>query len=162
IVSFTTNRDAQIRALYEAALARPASERVAFVASQSSGDAELRASVEVMLSRAEPTDFGAEPASPADVAELPAGASIGNYRIDAVIGRGGMGIVYRATDTKLKRPVAIKFLSAALADAQARQRFAQEAETASSLNHPHILTVHDVGEHGGAQFIVSELVDGGT
>jgi Tol biopolymer transport system component len=79
-----------------------------------------------------------------------------------VLGRGGMGVVYRATDTKLHRPVAIKFLAAGVADEQARRRFRQEAETASSLNHPHIVTVHDVGEHDGQQYIVSELVDGGT
>jgi TolB-like protein len=70
--------------------------------------------------------------------------------------------VYRATDTKLRRPVAIKFLSSMLIDAHARRRFQQEAETASSLNHPHIVTVHDVGELDGQQYIVTELVDGGT
>jgi Tol biopolymer transport system component len=73
-----------------------------------------------------------------------------------------MGVVYRATDTKLHRPVAIKFLAAGITDEQARRRFRQEAETASGLNHPHIVTVHDVGEHDGQQYIVSELVDGGT
>ena len=91
-----------------------------------------------------------------------AGTQLGHYRIDGVLGRGGMGVVYRATDTKLNRPVAIKFLSAAVADADARRRFQQEAETASALNHPHIVTVYDVGEHDGRQYIVSELVDGGT
>src|SRR5688572_8743443 len=73
-----------------------------------------------------------------------------------------MGIVYRALDTKFGRPVAIKFLSADLADAVARQRFRREAETASSLNHPHILTVHDIGEHEGREYLVTEFVDGGT
>src|SRR5690606_2999014 len=94
--------------------------------------------------------------------ELAPGASIGQYRIDSVLGRGGMGVVYRATDTKLHRPVAIKFLSAADPNPNVRRRFAQEAETTSALNHPHIVTVFDVGEHGGQPFIVSELVDGGT
>jgi Tol biopolymer transport system component len=87
---------------------------------------------------------------------------VGSYRIEAVLGRGGMGTVYRAIDSKLHRSVAIKFLSSALADSQARRRFQQEAETASALNHPHIVTVHDVGEHDGQQYLVSELIDGGT
>jgi serine/threonine protein kinase/Tol biopolymer transport system component len=87
---------------------------------------------------------------------------VGPYRIEAPLGEGGMGVVYRAFDTKLNRPVAIKFLSDALADASARRRFQREAQTASSLNHPHILTVHDVGEWAGRQYIVTELVDGGT
>jgi len=110
----------------------------------------------------DPTDVGARSGEPDAAQELPAGTLIGSYRIDAVLGRGGMGVVYRATDTKLHRPVAIKFLAAGIADEQARRRFRQEAETASGLNHPHIVTVHDVGEHDGQQYIVSELVDGGT
>ena len=73
-----------------------------------------------------------------------------------------MGLVYRAVDTKLQRPVAIKFLSERLADPAARRRFKREAETASSLNHPHILTVYDVGDLDAEQYLVSELVDGGT
>jgi serine/threonine protein kinase len=73
-----------------------------------------------------------------------------------------MGMVYRATDTKLNRPVAIKVLNDRLADASARRRFQREAKTASSLNHPHILTVFDVGDFEGRQYIVTEFVDGGT
>src|SRR5271163_4671433 len=73
-----------------------------------------------------------------------------------------MGMVYRAFDTKLNRPVAIKFLSDELADATARRRFQREAQMASSLNHPHILTVHDAGDFEGRQYLVTEFVDGGT
>ena len=73
-----------------------------------------------------------------------------------------MGVVYRALDTKLNRPVAIKLLSDDLADAAARRRFQREAQTASSLNHPHIVTVYDVGEVDGRQYLVTEFVDGGT
>jgi serine/threonine protein kinase len=91
-----------------------------------------------------------------------AGTLIGAYRIEAPLGEGGMGTVYRATDTKLNRPVAIKVLSDDLADAAARRRFQREAQMASSLNHPHILTVYDVGEFEGRQYIVTEFVDGGT
>jgi Tol biopolymer transport system component len=95
-------------------------------------------------------------------ADLALGTRLGHYRIDALLGRGGSGTVYRGFDTKLNRPVAIKFLSAAVADDDAQRRFRQEAATASSLRHPHIVTVYDVGEHDGRQFIVSEIVDGGT
>ena len=73
-----------------------------------------------------------------------------------------MGAVYRALDTKLSRSVAIKFLSSDLADAAARRRFQREAQMASSLNHPHLLTVHDAGELDGRQYLVTEFVDGGT
>src|SRR5437868_5465892 len=90
------------------------------------------------------------------------GAQVGPYRLESQIGRGGMGSVYRALDTKLNRPVAIKFLSNDLADAAARRRFQREAQTASSLNHPHIVTVHDIGEVDGRQYLVTEFVDGGT
>src|SRR5271154_4570932 len=93
---------------------------------------------------------------------LAPGTLIGAYRIEAPLGEGGMGTVYRALDTKLNRPVAIKVLSDDLADAEARRRFQREAQMASSLNHPHILTVYDVGEFEGRQYIVTEFVDGGT
>src|SRR5690348_993560 len=86
----------------------------------------------------------------------------GNYKVERMVGRGGMGEVFRATDTKLNRPVAIKFLSDKLADTAARRRFQREAQMASSLNHPHIVTVLDVGEFEGRQYLVTEFVDGGT
>ena len=73
-----------------------------------------------------------------------------------------MGEVYRARDTKLNREVAIKFLPSHRSNAEARRRFQREAQTASSLNHPHILTVHDVGEFEGNEYLVTEFVDGGT
>jgi len=88
--------------------------------------------------------------------------TIGPYLLHERVGEGGMGIVYRALDTKLNRPVAIKLLSDDLADAAARRRFQREAQTASSLNHPHIVTVYDVGEVDGRQYLVTEFVDGGT
>jgi TolB-like protein/Tfp pilus assembly protein PilF/predicted Ser/Thr protein kinase len=90
------------------------------------------------------------------------GTQVGSYRIESQLGEGGMGTVYRALDTKLNRPVAIKFLSGDLADAAALRRFQREAQMASSLNHPHILTVHDAGEFEGRQYLVTEFVDGGT
>jgi Tol biopolymer transport system component/predicted Ser/Thr protein kinase len=91
-----------------------------------------------------------------------AGTQLGSYRIEAAIGQGGMGVVYRALDTRLNRPVAVKFLFDDLANPAARRRFQREAQTASSLNHPHILTVHDAGDFEGRQYLVTEFVDGGT
>lgn len=90
------------------------------------------------------------------------GTTIGVYQVEDVLGEGGMGTVYRARDTKLERAVAIKFLSNEFADASARRRFQREAQLASSLNHPHILTVYDTGEFDGRQYLVTELADGGT
>jgi eukaryotic-like serine/threonine-protein kinase len=90
------------------------------------------------------------------------GATVGTYRIDAQVGAGGMGIVFRAHDTKLNRTVAIKFLSNEVADPEARRRFQREAQTASALNHPHILTIYDAGDFGERQYLVTEFVDGGT
>ncbi|HZM63031.1 MAG TPA: protein kinase [Vicinamibacterales bacterium] len=87
---------------------------------------------------------------------------IGPYQIEALLGEGGMGTVYRALDTRLNRQVAIKFLAGDRADAAALKRFQREAQLASSLNHPHILTVHDAGEFEDRQYLVTELVDGGT
>src|ERR1700682_218411 len=106
-----------------------------------------------------PTEWtiGDDPKGP-----LPAGTVIGAYRVEAPLGEGGMGTVYRAIDTKLNRPVAIKLLSDDLADAAARRRFQREAQTASSLNHPHIVTVHDVGEWEDRQYLVTEYLEGGT
>ena len=159
----TSARDQQIRAIHQAALERPAAERAAFVALLTGGDHELRQSVEGLLAEENATDVGARGDLDAvDAPEVAAGTRLGHYRIDGVLGRGGMGTVYRATDTKLQRCVAIKFLSIAEADAEAKRRFRQEAQTASGLNHPHIVTVYDVGELDGRQYIVSELVDGGT
>src|SRR5215831_13447753 len=93
---------------------------------------------------------------------LAAGDKFGPYEILSPLGAGGMGEVYLARDRKLNRDVAIKVLSEDLATESARRRFQREAQMASSLNHPHILTVHDVGEFGGRQYLVTEFVDGGT
>src|SRR5260370_8335885 len=94
---------------------------------------------------------------------LPSGTRLGPYKIEAPTGAGGMGEVYRATDTRLNRDVAVKILSSGLtADAGAKQRFERAAHTASALNDPHICTIYDVGEHEGRQFLVMELLEGRT
>jgi tetratricopeptide (TPR) repeat protein len=83
----------------------------------------------------------------------------GRYRLDSEIGRGGMGVVFRATDLELHRPVAVKVISEN-SSADARERLIREARAAAALNHPHIVSVHDVGEANGLPFFVMELVDG--
>ena len=94
---------------------------------------------------------------------LSAGDRLGQYEIVAAIGRGGMGEVYRARDSKLGRQVAIKVLPGHLAaDGAARERLRREASAAASLDHPFICKVFEIGEDGGALFFVMELIAGDT
>src|ERR1700684_3375214 len=94
---------------------------------------------------------------------LIAGTNLGPYKIQSVVGAGGMGEVYRAHDSRLDRTVAIKVLPASFsADRERLQRFAQEARSAAALNHPNILSIFDIGDNRGAPYVVSELLEGET
>jgi hypothetical protein len=94
---------------------------------------------------------------------LPSGSRVGPYEIIGVLGAGGMGVVYRARDTRLGREVALKTLPADLKADEARlKRFELEARATGSLNHPNIVALHDVGEHEGVPFVVTELLEGST
>jgi len=97
-----------------------------------------------------------------DSAGGPVGRTVGNYAIEARLGAGGMGEVFRARDLRLDRAVAIKLLPADVSDPERLRRFQLEARAASALNHPHILVIHDVGDLDGRPFIVTELVEGQT
>lgn len=167
----TPERWEQIGQLYEQAKELALGERAVFLDRACAGDAELRREVEALL-EAEATigDFIAAPAlkdaAGLLTAEAPGtlvGKQLGHYQILSFIGAGGMGEVYAAQDARLGRKVAIKLLLAGVAhDADRLRRFAQEARAVGMLNHPNILTIHDVGTHQGAPYLVSELLEGET
>src|SRR5881394_1788195 len=91
------------------------------------------------------------------------GQSLGHYRIEAKLGEGGMGVVYKARDTHLDRPVAIKVLPPErVADPDRKRRFVQEAKAASALNHPNIVHIYDIDTASGVEFIAMEYVPGRT
>src|SRR5499427_8616581 len=94
---------------------------------------------------------------------LASGTKLGPYEVQSPLGAGGMGEVYRAKDTRLERTVAVKILPAHLsADPVRKQRFEREAKTISSLNHPHICVLYDVGHQDGVDYLVMECVEGET
>ncbi len=161
----------RVEELYHAALEQPAESRADFLRSACGDDEELHREVESLLSfRSQAENFieksALEVAAKAiaeDSGTSVIGKQIGNYKILALLGQGGMGEVYLAQDMKLGRKVALKFLPSYSADNRDRlRRFEQEARAASALNHPNILTIHEIGEADGHRFIATEYIDGET
>src|SRR5262245_41018655 len=161
----------QIDQLLEAALERQPEERAAFLADACAGDDSLRLEVESLLRTDEAADSFIEKPAVALVADViaeqqvqaMAGRSIGHYKILSLLGAGGMGEVYLAEDAKLRRKVALKLLPAEFTrDAGRLRRFVQEAQAASALNHPNILTIFEIGETNEAHYIATEFIDGQT
>jgi len=163
-------RRRRVEALYHDVAAMSVSERTDFLRRACGDDVAMREEIEALLAAGEAAGFLEDRAAigvaaawvTAGGAEAALPTHIGRYELGSALGIGGMGAVYKARDTQLDRPVAIKFLSTNLVDESARRRFQQEAKMASALNHPHILTVHEAGVLDGRQYLVTEFVDGGT
>jgi tetratricopeptide (TPR) repeat protein len=151
-------REQRVEEIFHSVIKLPHSERAGFLRQACENDEELRLEIESLMQQS--ASLLEHPVW--ELLELKPGARIGFFVIEAKLGEGGMGEVFRAVDTRLNRPVAIKFLSPAIFDVSARRRFQQEARAASSMNHPHILTVYEAGEFSGYSYLVTEFVDGGT
>ena len=161
----------QVEKLCQSALELEESRRAAFLEQACAGDKELRREVESLLRFDGRGDrFIEEPALELaakmiaqDKPQSLLGQQLGSYQILSLLGAGGMGVVYQARDTRLKRSVAVKVLPAeSVSDPERKRRFMQEARAASALNHPNIVTIYDIGSERGIDFVVMEYVTGKT
>ncbi|MFN0166019.1 MAG: protein kinase domain-containing protein, partial [Bryobacteraceae bacterium] len=158
----TPERWARIKEVFGAATETTAAERAAYLESACGADSDLRGEVERLLAD-HATETLASPAAGvlAQVPKLTPGEMLAHYQVEAKLGEGGMGAVYRAYDTQLERQVAVKvLLPDPYADPDRKQRLMREARAASALNHPNIVTVHEIGSDRGVDFIAMEYVDG--
>ena len=167
----TPERWREIEAVLQGALDRTPLERESFLDDACAGDSQLREEAHSLIAAYdEAGDFIEQPAIVLDArvlvgggTDLNIGREIGPYKIIERLGAGGMGEVYLAQDSRLSRLVALKLLPAYFASDDARlRRFQSEARAASALNHPNILTIHEVGENDGIYFIATEFIDGQT
>jgi len=157
----------RVEKIYRSALEVVPARRSAFLTEACEGDPGLRREVGALLNQEDSgelptvTAFQSGVGPLADSTEFGPGSQLGPYKLENAIGAGGMGQVYRATDTRLRRSVAIKMLlGEGMADSTQRRRFLQEARAASALNHPNIVTVHDISNHAGVDYLVMEYVAG--
>ena len=168
-MKLTPERWQHVARIYELAVDQDAATRDAFLSSACADDKALRFEVESLL-RQDAAKVVLDRSIWATAAplfherpDLAPGTALGPYRIEGPLGAGGMGEVFRATDTRLNRPVAIKVLSTGFAlDQQMRARFAREARAVAALTHAHICTVHDVGRHDQVDYLVMEYLEGDT
>ena len=167
----TPERWHRVKDVFQSALQLAPDERSVYLAGACGDDKELRQEVESLIASHEKSgEFIDSPAYSVaaemivdDKADLKPGETIGAYRIVSFIGRGGMGEIYLARDSRLGRKIALKFLPSEFTkDAERLWRFEQEARAASALNHPNILTIHEIGEVDGRRFIATEFVEGET
>ena len=169
-MAMTPERWQQIKQIFQSAIERPPFERDSFIAQACSNDPELRREVESLISSHNQAGDSVEEVATQVAAEIIAddrdslvGRSFGPYEIISGIGKGGMGEVYLAQDTRLGRRVALKLLRREFTKDEDRlRRFKQESRAASALNHPNILTVYEIGQTDSLHYMSTEYVDGET
>ena len=157
----TPERWQQVKEILHGAMQKTPKDRSAFLAQACQTDPALRSEVESLLASGSGGNDGFLPSTPADHLALETGFRLGPYEIVALIGAGGMGEVYRARDTRLDRDVALKVLPFSLSrSVERRQRLRREARAISSLQHPNICTLFDVGQDVGIDYLVMEYLEG--